>query len=71
MLLVGTAPEGHLMDIPTREVRRFLSEFLDHLESSRPELMETLRTKKALDDKLKADILGNATEFKKLFRAGV
>jgi F-type H+-transporting ATPase subunit alpha len=70
MLLVGTSSDGHLMDISTRDLRRFLAELLDYLEAQKPEVLETLRTKLALDDKLKETISACVLEFKKLFRAG-
>jgi F0F1-type ATP synthase alpha subunit len=58
------------MDISTRDLRRFLAELLDYLEAQKPEVLETLRTKLALDDKLKETISACVLEFKKLFRAG-
>lgn len=52
VLIIWTATNGYVDDIPVEDVRRFEKEFLSFVENARPAVLEEIRTKKALDDKL-------------------
>ncbi len=58
-----------LDDIPVEECRKFEEGLLSFVENAHPDLLASIREKKALDDELKAAIDGAAVEFKKRFKA--
>jgi F-type H+-transporting ATPase subunit alpha len=60
---------GHLDDLPIEQCRKFEEEFYRFLESAHPTIFEEIRTKKALDDLLKAKITASIVEFKTRFVA--
>ncbi|UFJ40164.1 F0F1 ATP synthase subunit alpha [Brevibacillus humidisoli] len=67
VLSIYAATKGFLDDIPVGDVSRFEKEFLAFVESSKPELLEHIRTTKELPDE--AQLNGAIEEFKKGFAA--
>jgi F-type H+-transporting ATPase subunit alpha len=60
---------GYLDAVPTSEIARLQQEFLAYLESSYPQVLQDLVTKKQIDDTLRATMINAADEFIKGFAA--
>jgi F-type H+-transporting ATPase subunit alpha len=65
VIYAGT--RGYLDKIPTAQVGRFESELLARLHSKHADLLEAIRTKKALDDKLEGDLRAALDSFSETF----
>jgi F-type H+-transporting ATPase subunit alpha len=65
--IIFAGSNGLLDNVPLEQVQRFEKEYLSYLESNHPNILETLRTKKTIDDDLKAKMLNATNEFLKLF----
>jgi F-type H+-transporting ATPase subunit alpha len=65
VIYAGT--RGYLDGIPTSSVGRFESEFLARLHSKHKSLLEGIRTKKALDDKLEGELKSALESFTSTF----
>jgi F-type H+-transporting ATPase subunit alpha len=57
--------------IPVNEVRRFESELLQFVETSHPQILKSIKDKKALDDTIRAEIKKAVEAFKERFTAAV
>ena len=60
---------GHIDDVDVKHIRQWEADFLAYLQSAQPALLETIRTKKALDDALTGQLKAAVAAFKPLFRA--
>ncbi|MFM8530625.1 MAG: hypothetical protein ACKOD2_13320, partial [Ilumatobacteraceae bacterium] len=58
------AGNGFLADVPVNKVRSFESQYLDYLRTARPEILAAIRSKKALDDELTAQLKSATETFK-------
>jgi len=67
IIFAGT--QGYLDDIAVEQCRKFEDELYRFIENARPGLWEEIRTKKALDDELRAKLKGAVEEFKARFVA--
>ena len=67
VFVIWTATNGHIDDVPVDQVRRFEAELLRFIENSRPDLLNTIREKKAIDDNLKAEMTEAVRDFKESF----
>lgn len=67
IMVIFTATNGFLDDLPATGVRRFESELLAWLESQRPDILTAITAKRSLDDELKNQMLDACREFKELF----
>jgi F-type H+-transporting ATPase subunit alpha len=65
VIYAGT--RGYLDKIPTNQVGRFESELLARLHSKHAGLLESIRTKKALDDKLEGELKSALDGFAQTF----
>ena len=65
-IFAGTS--GALDDVPTEEVSRFEKELLDYLRGQRPDILKTLREKKAFDDALQNELKEAVKTFKRGFK---
>jgi F-type H+/Na+-transporting ATPase subunit alpha len=65
VIYAGT--RGYLDGIPTSSVRRFEEEFLSRLHGQYADLLEAIRTKKALDDDLEGQLKAALADFTKTF----
>ena len=54
---------GFLDKIQTSEIGKFEKLYLDHLKSKYPHIIETIRTEKALNDKINAELKGILEDF--------
>jgi F0F1-type ATP synthase alpha subunit len=55
--------KGYLDKVATSDIGKFEKGYLEHLHSKHQSLLDTIRTKGSLDDKLKGDIAGVLDEF--------
>ncbi|MGA1861715.1 F0F1 ATP synthase subunit alpha [Deferribacter thermophilus] len=69
VLIIFTGVNGYLDDIPTKSVQRFEKEFISYVKTNKPDILEDIRTKKALDDDLTNRMKAAIEEFKKQFNA--
>jgi F-type H+/Na+-transporting ATPase subunit alpha len=61
------ATSGLIDDIPVAEIRRFEKEFLQLVETSQPNILQSISEKKALDDAIRSEIKKAAESFKERF----
>ncbi|MEV8513153.1 F0F1 ATP synthase subunit alpha [Dactylosporangium sp. NPDC051484] len=66
---VWAGTTGQLDSIPVGEIRRFESEFLQHLRSSRKELLDAIAESKKLEQDTIAGLTEAITQFKQVFSA--
>jgi F-type H+-transporting ATPase subunit alpha len=64
VLVIWTATNGHLDDVPVENVRRFEADLLRFVENSHPGLLSDIREKKSLTDEIKADLGTILKDFK-------
>ncbi|BAI81340.1 F0F1-type ATP synthase, alpha subunit [Deferribacter desulfuricans SSM1] len=69
VLIIFTGVNGYLDDIPTKSIQRFEKEFTNYVKTNKPDILEDIRTKKALDDDLTNKMKAAVEEFKKQFNA--
>jgi F-type H+-transporting ATPase subunit alpha len=63
-MVIYAVTNGFLDDVPADRVRQWEADFLEFVGSSRPELGRTIRTKRALDDELTAQVRKAIEDFK-------
>ncbi|MEF2144632.1 MAG: F0F1 ATP synthase subunit alpha [Desulfovibrionaceae bacterium] len=66
-IFAGT--RGYMDDVPVTAVRKFEAELLEFMRNSKPEVLDEIKTKLALDDDLTKKLGAAIDEFKKGFRA--
>ena len=66
ILMIFAVTNGYLDDVPTDKIRTWESEFLEFVSSSRAELARSIRTQRALDDELTAQMRKVLDDFKAL-----
>ena len=64
-IFLGT--KGHLDSVPTGDVRRFETEFLDHVRGSHEDILDEIRESKKLSDDVAEKLTDVITDFKKGF----
>ncbi len=67
VLIIYAGTQGFLDDLPVEECRAFEEELHRFVENAHPNLLPTIREKKALDDDLKAQMTAAIKEFKTRF----
>jgi F-type H+-transporting ATPase subunit alpha len=67
--IIYAGTQGLLDDLPIEQCRKFEEEFYRFLDSAHPTIFEEIRTKKALDDGLRAKLGDSIKEFKTRFVA--
>ena len=67
--IIYAATSGHLDDVEVKRVRQWERDFLSFLEAQHGAIYEGIRTKKTLDDDLKAQLEQAIKSFKSLFKA--
>jgi F-type H+/Na+-transporting ATPase subunit alpha len=68
--IIFAGGQGLLDDVAVEDIRRFEAEMNQFLDSSRPEVLKTIREKKELKDDTKEQLKNAILEFKKQFSAG-
>src|SRR5690348_3191448 len=66
--IIWAVTNGHLDDVAVKHIRQWEADFLHWLETSRPQILETIRTKKAIDDALTGELKAAVDAFKPTFR---
>jgi F-type H+-transporting ATPase subunit alpha len=67
ILIIFAANQGFLDDYPVATLRRYESELMAFFDGRKSDLVAELKTKKAMDDELKAKFIAAFNEFKKEF----
>ncbi len=67
ILIIFTATNGYVDDIPIGSIRKFEADLLKFLELQRPEIAKEIGEKKAISDELKEKMKAAIEEFKKTF----
>jgi len=67
---VWAGTTGQLDDIPVADIRRFESEFLDHIRRNKPEIFSTIDTTGKLEDDTVSTLTDTINEFKQQFEVG-
>ena len=65
--IIFAATKGHLDDLPVEDCRAFEAELYRFLENQRPQILDDIRTKKAFDDTLTAELTTAIKELKDRF----
>jgi F-type H+/Na+-transporting ATPase subunit alpha len=71
VLIIFAASNRYLDDIEVVEVRRFEKELYPFIETNYPNVIKTLREKKAIDDGLRDEIKKALDAFKEAFKASM
>ena len=64
VFIIWTATNGLMDDISVDSVKKFEEQLFAYIESSKPAIFETLRSKKSIDDGLKAEMKSAIEDFK-------
>jgi len=67
ILIIFAANQGFLDEYPIAVLRRYENELMSFFDSRKSDLVGELKTKKAMDDELKAKFIAALNEFKKEF----
>ena len=67
ILIIFAANQGFLDDYPVAVLKRYEAELMAFFDSRKSDLVAELKTKKAMDDELKAKFIAALNEFKKEF----
>jgi F-type H+-transporting ATPase subunit alpha len=65
--IIWTATNGYLDDVPVERVKEFETQYVSFLENAKGGLLDAIRTKKAVDDEIKAELASAAEDFKARF----
>ena len=71
ILIIFAGGKGYLDDLEVSEVRRFERELYPFVETNFPNVLKTLREKKAIDDALQAEMIKAVEAFKERFKASL
>jgi F-type H+-transporting ATPase subunit alpha len=67
VLVIWSATNGYLDDLPIDQIRRFETELLRFVENAHPGVLTAIREKKAITDDIKADLQQVLQDFKERF----
>ncbi len=67
ILIIFTATNGYVDDVPIGSIRKFEADLLKFLELQHPEIIKEIEEKKAISDELKDKMKSAIEEFKKTF----
>lgn len=68
-IIIYAATNGHLDDIPVKEVKRFEKEYFQFLNQKYYEVIKSIRDEKMISDKSKETLSSSLKEFKSMFKA--
>ena len=68
VIIIYKKKKKYLLDIPTDEILRFESELLEYIDTKYPEIPESIRTTKVLEDDIEKTLVKAIEECKKSFR---
>ena len=64
VFIIWTVSNGLADDVAVEDLKRFEDELFSFVENAHPSIFETLRTKKSIDDDLKATMQEAVEDFK-------
>ena len=67
VLVIWTATNGYIDDVPVEQVRRFETDLLRFVENSHPGLLSGIREKRSLSDEIKNDLIQALKDFKDIW----
>jgi len=70
IVIIFAGTNGYLDDLPLEQCRKFEAELYRYVDNTQRGLWEEIRTKKVLDDDLRAQVMAVIEEFKDRFVAG-
>ncbi len=68
VIIIYAATKKYLLDIPTEDVLRFESELFEYIDTKYPEIPESIRTAKVLEEDIEKKLIKAIEECKKSFR---
>ena len=68
IVVIYAATNGHVDDVDVPHVRQWEANFVNWLRASRPQVLEHIRTKKVLDDGVRAELDQAIAAFKPMFQ---
>lgn len=68
VIIIYAATKKYLMDIPTEDVLRFEQELFEYVDTKYPEIPESIRTSKVLEEDMEKQLIKAIEECKKSFR---
>jgi F-type H+-transporting ATPase subunit alpha len=68
VLVIWSATNGYIDDVPVENVRRFEAELLRFVENSHPGVLQSIREKKSLTDDIKNDLAQVLGDFKERWK---
>ena len=68
VIIIYAATKKYLMDIPTEDVLRFAQELFEYIGTKYPEIPESIRTTKVLEEDMEKQLIKAIEECKKSFR---
>ncbi len=68
VIIIYAATKKYLMDIPTEDVLRFEKELFEYIDTKYPEIPESIRTTKVLEEDMEKQLIKAIEECKKSFR---
>ncbi|MGN0312189.1 MAG: F0F1 ATP synthase subunit alpha [Lachnospiraceae bacterium] len=68
VVIIYAATKKYLLDIAVEDVSRFEQELLEEIDTKHPEILESIRTTKVLDEENEAKLVKAIEEFKAQFR---
>jgi len=68
IVIIWTATNGHLDEVPVEQIKNFEEKYLDYMKTKYKKLVEQIAKEKVLDDKLIKELEKSIIEFKKTFK---
>lgn len=68
VIIIYAATKKYLLDIPTEDVLRFESELFEYIDTKYPEIPESIRTTKVLEEDIEKNLIKAIEECKRAFR---
>ncbi len=68
VIIIYAATKKYLLDIPTEDILRFEGELFEFIDTKYPEIPESIRTTKVLEDEIEKKLIKAIEECKKSFR---
>ena len=68
VIIIYAATKKYLLDIPVEEIGRFQTELFDYLKDHYPEIPESIRTQKVMEEETEKSLIQAIEDFKKQFR---
>ena len=67
VVIIYAATKKYLLDIPTSDVTRFENELIGYISGKHPEIFESIRTEKVINEETEKTLISAIESFKKEF----